>query len=71
MRSVIHIYEVFKMNKAAKIILKYIKYDVEITSNYDEALELTCKIEKSYFKDHGHIMSNELFDEVFDLIYAA
>ncbi|MBP5605484.1 MAG: hypothetical protein J6X60_08075 [Ruminiclostridium sp.] len=53
------------------MIFKTIKYWGVTTCNYDEALQITCTIEKIYFKKNGHIMPNELFDQVFDQIYIA
>ncbi len=59
------------MSPAEYLIFKTIKYWGVTTCNYDEALQITCTIEKIYFKKNGHIMPNELFDQVFDQIYIA
>ena len=60
-----------KMSTAKLLVVKYAKYDIGRITNYDKALEITCRIEKIYFKRNGELMPNTLFDEVFDLIYAA
>lgn len=58
------------MSRAKFLAVKYAKYDIGRITNYDKALAITCKIEKIFFKLHGELMPNELFNEVFDLIYA-
>ncbi len=58
------------MSRAKFLAVKYAKYDIGRVTSYDKALEITCKIEKIFFKLHGELMPNELFNEVFDLIYA-
>ena len=61
----------FNMNKALYWVMKYAKHEIIMETSYDKALEITCNIEKLYFKHRGSLMPNKLFDEVFDLIYAA
>ena len=56
---------------ARYLVKRYAKNVAGAIFDYDEALKMTCKIEKIYFKYHGEFMPNELFNEVFDLIYAA
>ena len=62
--------EIHIMSRAKFLAVKYAKYDIGRITNYDRALAITCKIEKIFFKLHGELMPNELFNEVFDLIYA-
>lgn len=59
------------MKTAKKLVRKYARYEAGRITSYDEALKITCRIEKMYFKYHGDFMPNGLFNEVFDLIYAA
>ncbi len=59
------------MSRARYLVRKYAKNEAGAVFDYDEALTITCRIEKIYFKYHGEFMPNDLFDEVFDLIYAA
>ena len=62
--------EIHIMSRAKFLAVKYAKHDIGRITNYDKALAITCKIEKIFFKLHGELMPNELFNEVFDLIYA-
>ena len=59
------------MSRAKYLAVKYAKHDIGRITSYDKALEITCRIEKIFFKLHGELMPNTLFNEVFDLIYAA
>ena len=62
---------IHKMSRAKYLAVKYAKYDIGRITSYDEALDITCRIERIFFKLHGELMPNTLFNEVFDLIYAA
>lgn len=62
---------IHKMKKARYLVRKYASDEAGAVFDYDEALRITCCIEKIYFKHHGELMPNALFNEVFDLIYAA
>lgn len=57
--------------RARYLVRKYAKHEAGAVFDYDEALTITCRIEKIYFEHHGEYMPNALFNEVFDLIYAA